>query len=268
MLHRNNRFWLIAAGATLFGCDVALEREAIRRRLGVVFQSPSLDKQLTVRENLWHQGHLYNLRGPDLQGRIDELLGRFSLADRANDFVATLSGGLRRRVELAKGLLHRPELLLLDEPSTGLDPHARRELMEYLRQLRDRDQVSVLLTTHLMEEADGCDQLAVLDHGKLVVTDTPAALKARIGGDVISVETRAPDALSAQVQQKFGLAATVVEGRVRLERARGHEFVPQLVEAFPGQIDAISVGKPTLEDVFIQLTGHRLEEENGRTPEL
>jgi ABC-2 type transport system ATP-binding protein len=234
-----------------------------RRRIGVVFQSPSLDKKLTVRENLIHQGHLYGLHGQSLTSRIVELLRRFGLADRTNDFVEKLSGGLRRRVELAKGLLHKPGLLLLDEPSTGLDPLARRELGNYLEELRANDGVTSLLTTHIMDEADRCDRLALLDRGKLVALDTPQALKEGVGGDVISVGSANPVQLRDQIEKRFGVKAGVVERTVRIERQRGHEFVPELVEAFPGEIDSVSVGKPTLEDVFIHLTGHRFEEERS-----
>jgi len=230
-----------------------------RHQIGVVFQSPSLDKKLTVRENLRHQGHIYGISGAPLAARIAELLERFRLTDRAGDYVEKLSGGLRRRVELAKGMLHKPAVLLLDEPSTGLDPRARRELGDYLTELARQDGVTVLLTTHIMDEADRCDRLALLDGGKLVALDTPGALKDRVGGDVINVSAKVPESLSAQVSAKFGVAAQVVDGHVRIERARGHEFVPQLVEAFPGEIDSVSVGKPTLEDVFIHLTGHRLD---------
>jgi ABC-2 type transport system ATP-binding protein len=231
-----------------------------RRRIGVVFQSPSLDKKLTVRENLVHQGHIYSLRGQALRHRIDELLARFGLTDRASDYVEKLSGGLRRRVELAKGLLHAPELLLLDEPSTGLDPLARRELGDYLEELRDNDGVTIVLTTHIMEEAERCNRLALLDRGKLVALDKPAALKDQVGGDVVTVGAHDPAALCEQIEKRFNVKASVVDRTIRIERPRGHEFIPVLVEAFPGEIDSVTVGKPTLEDVFIRLTGHRFEE--------
>lgn len=243
----------------MFGCDVVREQSEIRRRIGVVFQSPSLDRKLTVQENLRHQGHLYNLRGQELQKRIDDLLARFGMADRKGDLVETLSGGQRRRVELAKGLLHKPQVLLLDEPSTGLDPRVRRELSDYLERLRTEDQMTILLTTHLMEEADRCDRLAILDRGQLVALSTPRELKERIGGDVISVEAKQPQPLAEQINKRFGIEARVLEGSVRFERMNGHKFITELVEAFPGQIDAISIHKPTLEDVFIRLTGHRFE---------
>ena len=243
----------------MFGVDVVRDQSEIRRRIGVVFQAPSLDRKLTVLENLRHQGHLYNLRGQELRSRIDRLLARFGMADRKGDMVETLSGGQRRRVELAKGLLHKPQVLLLDEPSTGLDPRVRRELSDYLEQLRDEDGVTILLTTHLMEEADRCDRLAILDRGQLVALSTPRQLKEQIGGDVISVETRQPQPLAEQIGKRFNIEARVLEGSVRIERANGHKFIMELVEAFPGQIDAVSIHKPTLEDVFIRLTGHRFE---------
>lgn len=244
----------------LFDLDQVVDRTKIRRRLGVVFQSPSLDKKLTVAENLRHQGHLYNLRGAALQQRMDEMLARFGLADRARELVEKLSGGLRRRVEIAKSLLHRPELLLLDEPSTGLDPRVRRELGDLLDELRRKDGVTILLTTHIMEEADRCDRLAILDRGNIVALDTPNVLKQQIGGDVVTVETKQPESLSQQIRDKFSLETGVVDGSVRIERKNGHQFIAELVEAFPGQIDAVSVHKPTLEDVFVHLTGHRFED--------
>ena len=241
----------------IFGQDLAYAALAVRRKIGVVFQAPSLDKKLTAAENLRHQGHLYGLRGKELSQRIDELLARVGLADRANERTEKLSGGQRRRVELAKGLLHRPALLLLDEPSTGLDPGARRELMQHLQDLSARDGVTSVLTTHLLEEAEACSRLAILNQGRLVALDAPAALKARIGGDVITVESGDATSLCEQIKTRFGGAPVLVDNRVRIERADGHRFVAQLAEAFPGQIESISVGKPTLEDVFIQSTGHR-----------
>jgi ABC-2 type transport system ATP-binding protein len=187
-------------------------------------------------------------------------LGLFDLADRRNERVSRFSGGLRRRVEIAKSLLHRPRLLILDEPSTGLDPGARRDMWAYLNELRTRSGMTVLFTTHYMDEAEHATRVAVLDQGRLIAMDTPEVLKAQLGGDVITIETDEPHALSRQIKERFGIETVVLEHRLRLERPRGHEFVTTLVEAFPGRIQSISVGKATLEDVFIHLTGHRLEE--------
>ena len=258
---------LIPSGgsAAVFDHDVVTDAAAVRRQIGVVFQSPSLDLQLTVDENLRHQGHLYGLSGSTLAARMQDVLARLGLTDRARDLAKTLSGGLRRRVEVAKSLLHRPSLLLLDEPATGLDPGARRDLWSALKELQARDGVTALVTTHLMEEAARCDRVAILHQGRLVALGTPAALTAAIGGDVLTIATPSPEALCAQMRRRFGGEPAVVDGTVRLERAAGHTFLPQLVEAFPGQITAVTVGKPTLEDVFVHHTGHRFAEDQERT---
>lgn len=253
--------------ACLFGDDVTRQPLAVRRHIGVVFQAPSLDRKLTAAENLRHQGHLYGLRGKTLRHRSEEMLGRVGLADRRDEPVEKLSGGLRRRVELAKGLLHQPALLLLDEPSTGLDAGARRDLRVYLNRLRDTAGVTILLTTHLLDEAETCDRLGILDRGRLVALGSPESLKKKIGGDVVVLEARDPDKLRDQIRDRFGGEPTVLDAQVRIERPQGHRFITELVEAFPGQIDAVTLAKPTLEDVFIQQTGHRFWEENEGRPQ-
>ena len=263
--------------ARIFGYDAATQPNLVRQQIGIVFQARSVDLKLTVAENLRHQGHLYGIRGAKLKARISEVLSRVGLLDRANDFVETLSGGMQRRVELAKGLIHSPQILLLDEPSTGLDPGARRDLWQYLRTLRDEEGVSVLVTTHLMEEAEHCDRLAILNTGKLVGLGSPAELKSSIGGDIVifqakslqaenlqasnesgeSSSEQAAQSLALRIRQQFQVDAAIVGSSVRIERQQGHRFLTEVVEAFPGQIDAVSVAKPSLEDVFIQRTGHR-----------
>ena len=182
--------------ARIAGFDVTTEPNRVRQSTGIVFQARSVDIKLTVAENLMHQGHLYGLSGARLQQRSREVLARVGLTDRAKDMVETLSGGQQRRVELAKGLIHSPAVLLLDEPSTGLDPGARRDLWQYLRVLCDEHGVSVLVTTHLMEEAEHCDRLAILNYGELVAFGTPSALKAEIGGDIVQFEAASPEAAS------------------------------------------------------------------------
>lgn len=243
--------------ASILGYDLARDPAAVRRLIGVVFQSTSIDVKLTAAENLRHVGHLYGLRGSALEARIREMLNRVRLSDRANEKAETFSGGMQRRLELAKGLLHHPSVLLLDEPTTGLDPGARRDLWQYLSILRDQENVTVIVTTHLMEEAERCDRLAILSHGRLVALGTPAELKREIGGDVILLETSQPDILAEKIRSRFDLSAHVVGDRVRLEREHGHRFVTEVMEAFPGDIESISVSKPNLEDVFIHRTGHR-----------
>jgi ABC-2 type transport system ATP-binding protein len=230
----------------------------------VVFQAQSVDPKLTAYENLWHQGHLYGLRGAALKKRIGEILARVGLADRAKERVETFSGGMQRRIELAKGLLHHPGVLLLDEPTTGLDPGARRDLWQYLQILRDEEHVSVLVTTHLMEEAERCDRLAIMNEGSLVALGTPAELKSEIGGDVIMLDAVRDTALLAErIQARFHVETAVMGHQVRIEREDGHRFVPDVVEAFPGEIQAISVSKPALEDVFIHRTGHKFWSEGS-----
>ncbi|MFY9561826.1 MAG: ATP-binding cassette domain-containing protein [Terriglobales bacterium] len=252
-----------AGSAQIAGLDVVREPATLRRHIGVVFQAQSVDPKLTAYENLWHQGHLYGLRGPALKRRIEEILTRVGLLDRARDRLETFSGGMQRRIELAKGLLHHPEVLLLDEPTTGLDPGARRDLWQYLQILRDQEQVSVIVTTHLMEEAERCDRLAILNEGKLVALGTPAELTREIGGDVILLEARDAEKLAERIRSRFHVDATVMDSHVRLEIENGHRFVPDVVEAFPGEIQALSVSKPTLEDVFIHRTGHRFWNEEA-----
>ena len=246
--------------AAIQGFDVAREPNRVRQQTGIVFQARSLDIKLTVAENLKHQGHLYGLKGALLKTRIADVLARVGLLDRAKDAVETLSGGQQRRVELAKGLIHSPQVLLLDEPSTGLDPGARRDLWLYLENLRDQEDVTVLVTTHLMEEAEHCDRLAILSEGRLVALGSPAELKSQIGGDVVTFETAGEEQaqrLAALIANRFVVAPAALGSAVRVEREQGHRFVTEVVEAFPGMVDGVSVAKPSLEDVFIDRTGHR-----------
>jgi ABC-2 type transport system ATP-binding protein len=257
-----------AGRATIMGCEVAQEPERVRRQIGVVFQAQSIDAKLTAYENLWHQGHLYGLRGSALRSRIQEILSRVGLADRSGEKVESFSGGMQRRIELAKGLLHHPGVLLLDEPTTGLDPGARRDLWQYLHMLRDDEHVSVLVTTHLMEEAERCDRLAILSEGNLVALGTPEELKSEIGGDVILLHAaHDAEALAEHIRTRFHVVTTVLENQVRIEREGAHRFVTEVVEAFPGEVEALSVSKPALEDVFIRRTGHKFWSEKDQKAE-
>ena len=255
--------------AMIMGHDVAREPAQVRRNIGVVFQAPSIDVKLSAEENLMVVGHIYGLRGAMLKKRVAEMLGRVGLADRAKEKAETFSGGMQRRLELAKGLLHHPSVLLLDEPTTGLDPGARRDLWQDLQILRYEDRVTVLVTTHLMEEAERCDRLAIYANGSVVALGTPAVLKAEIGGDVIMLETKDAEGLARRIEQRFGLHPSVLDNRVRLEIENGHRFVTDVVEGFPGEIEGVSVHKPSLEDVFIRRTGHRFwtDEESGEAEE-
>ena len=254
----------VAGRAIILGHDPAQDPDELRREIGVVFQAQSIDLKLTAAENLMHQGHLYGLRGTVLKRRIAEILGRVGLAERARDKAETFSGGMQRRLELAKGLLHGPKVLLLDEPTTGLDPGARRDLWQYLRILREEEQVTILVTTHLMEEAERCDRLVILNEGRVVALGTPAELKQEIGGDVIVMETKDPERLAGRIRTQFGVDTQVLETQVRIEKEHGHRFVMDLVQSFPGEIDSVSIAKPSLEDVFIRRTGHRFWTEEAK----
>jgi ABC-2 type transport system ATP-binding protein len=247
-----------AGRARLLGFDVVTQAARVRECLGVVFQNASVDAHLTVAENLRHHGALFGLRGADLNERMARLLSRFGLESRRNDLVGRLSGGLARRVELAKGLLPAPAILLLDEPSAGLDPAARRDLLDQLVSLRDDDGTTIVLTTHHMEEAERCDRLALLDQGSLVAIDRPDRLKARVGGDVVTIRSADLDGLDASLRAAFGVEPTRVDGTLRLEHERGHELLRAVVDRFPESVQSITFGKPTLEDAFIRLTGHGL----------
>ena len=250
--------------ALIMGHDVAREPALVRCDIGVVFQAQSIDIKLSAEENLMLVGHIYGLRGAALKKRVGEMLSRVGLADRAKEKAETFSGGMQRRLELAKGLLHHPSVLLLDEPTTGLDPGARRDLWQYLQILRDEERVTVLITTHLMEEAERCDRLAIYAEGSVVALGTPSELKSEIGGDVMLLESERPEALAESIERRFGLRPTVMGKHVRLEIENGHRFVTDVVEAFPGEIEGVSVHKPSLEDVFIRRTGHRFwTEENS-----
>jgi ABC-2 type transport system ATP-binding protein len=245
--------------ASIAGCDVVQDPAGVRRRVGVVFQSQSLDRALTVDENLRAQGHLHGLKGADLRARMERVTERMGLADRRKDIVETLSGGLRRRVEIAKALLHGPQVLLMDEASTGLDPAARRDLSRNVESLRDKEGVTILLTTHILEEAGRCDRLALLHHGAVVAEGSPAALRSRIGGDVVVLEAADAPSLASAIEQRFGLRPSIMDGTVRVEIENGHRFITDVVEAFPGAIDSVGLHKPTLEDVFVRETGATIE---------
>ncbi len=242
------------------GLDLSHESAAVRRRLGVTFQSPSLDGRLTVAENLRHQGELYGLRGGPLRARIDRVAGWLGVADRLPQLVQELSGGLKRRVEIAKSLLHAPRILLLDEPSTGLDPGARLELWRMLDEIRRAESVTILVTTHLMDEAERCDRLGILDRGRLVALDAPATLRAALGGDVLTITTREPELIVARLRESVTQPPRVMGDQVRLETPEPVRVLSELMTSCADLIEAVAVAKPTLEDVFLARTGHRFWE--------
>lgn len=243
--------------ARVAGYDVEHEPAAVRSSIGVVFQSPSLDPQLTVAENLRYGGSLYGLQGEKLGARMLETADALRLRERMNDRVSELSGGLQRRVEIAKSLLPRPRVLLLDEPSTGLDPAARLDLWTVLDELRAVEGVTVVLTTHLMDEAGRCDRVAILHQGRLRACDKPEVLRSMVGHDVLTITSHDGQKIAERVRQQFGWEAVVIDGVVQVEVPKAHTQVARIVEAFAGELQTVTVGRPTLDDVFIRLTGER-----------
>lgn len=246
--------------AFVHGVDVRRQPDAVRRLIGVTFQSPSLDPKLTVRENLLHHGHLYGLRGPRLESRLREVAARLDVADRLADRAETLSGGLKRRVEVAKCLLHEPRILLLDEPSTGLDPAVRHDLWRCLDQLAGGDGIAILVTTHLMEEAERCGRLGILDRGRLVALGQPDALRREVGGECITIDAEHAGQLAHDLHASLAIEVSELDGKLRLETAAGPDLLQRIVAAYGDRIRSITLGKPTLEDVFIRKTGRLFEE--------
>jgi ABC-2 type transport system ATP-binding protein len=253
--------FLPASGmVTFLGMDLAKDYRAIRKKIGVVFQSPALDLKLTVFENLLHQGHLYGLSGVDLRRRVQSLLERLGLLDRQKDMAGTLSGGLKRRVELAKGLLHKPAVLLLDEPSTGLDPGARAELWNYLLELRRTEGVSVLVTTHFMDEAERSDRLVIMNNGKIAALGSPKELLKTVGSDFAEIVSAEPVILAEALQKRFGWHTAVMGRGVRVEHPGSLGFAAELLSSFPAQMEQVTFRKATLEDVFLAKTGQSFGE--------
>ena len=240
----------------ILGKSIRKNLTAVREQIGVVFQAPSVDRKLTVQENLYFQATLYGIPRLKFEERRERLLEQMGLTTRRDDLVETLSGGLRRRVELAKGMIHQPKVLLMDEPSTGLDPGARNDLWAYLRRLRDAHGVTIFMTTHLLEEAEKADRIAIIHRGEIVALDSPASLCGELGGDVITIQARDTEALAGSIEDQWGLRAKRMDHALRLELTDGHDWVARIVAAFPDLIESIRLGRPTLEDVFIHKTGH------------
>jgi ABC-2 type transport system ATP-binding protein len=251
--------------ASVFGLELTGHSQQVRRLLGVVFQSASLDRKLTVLENIRCQAALYGLSGSAMMRRIDEVVSQFGLGDRLHDYVETLSGGLKRRVELAKGMLHRPKLLLLDEPSTGLDPAARLDLWQALRQLQ-QEQVSVIMTTHLLEEADKADSIAIIDHGRLAAQGAPERLRAELGAQVLSIQASQPEQVVHWLASQ-NVSASIQQQRITAAGEDIAKLVAPLTEHFGDKLQSITLGRPSLEDVFVAKTGHQFFNEVSPTGE-
>jgi ABC-2 type transport system ATP-binding protein len=250
--------------ARVNGYDVIREATAVRRSIGMVFQDPSLDDRLTARENLELHAMLYGVPRREIAPRMAELLELVGLADRQRDLVRKFSGGMKRRLEIARGLLHRPGVLFLDEPTVGLDPQTRNHIWEYIGGIRKNEGATVFLTTHYIEEAEACDRVGIIDHGKIIALDTPAALKAAVNADVITLQAEAPGEAVRAIREQLGLRAVLTDGVIHVPAGNGagERLVPRLAAAVPA-LTALSIRKPTLEDVFLHLTGRAIREETA-----
>jgi ABC-2 type transport system ATP-binding protein len=247
--------------ATLAGYDVRAQQNEVRQSIGMVFQDPSLDDRLTADENLRFHGMLYNVPKRLLAERMNQVLDIVGLTDRRKSLVRTFSGGMKRRLEIARGLLHHPKVLFLDEPTVGLDPQTRNAIWGHIHRLRDEVGITVFMTTHYMDEAENCDRIAIIDHGKIQALDTPAELKRTVGGDTIIVV--GDDKLRDELASRYSVPVQEVDGELHFHVAGGAEFVPRVVVDFKDRIKSIQVKQPSLDDVFLKLTGHAIREQEG-----
>jgi ABC-2 type transport system ATP-binding protein len=241
--------------ARVAGHDVLLERDAVRRHIGLVFQDPTLDGYLTAEQNLRLHAGLYGVQRDLVQARIRQVLEMVGLWERRDSVVATFSGGMRRRLEIARGFLHSPRVLFLDEPTIGLDPQTRSSIWRYIRELQEAEGITIFMTTHYMDEAEFCDRIAIMDHGEIVALDTPEALKAQVGRDRVRIETGDDAAAIAALDDEWGVDARVIDGAVTFQVEEGEAFVPQLFARLGVAIRSVSVSRPTLDDVFMSFTG-------------
>jgi len=251
--------------AAVNGFDVVRERSQVRRSIGLVFQQTTLDESLTAEQNLRFHALAYGVPTETRERRIEELLDLVELPDRRRDRVRTFSGGMKRRLEIARGLLHHPRVLFLDEPTIGLDPQTRRRIWEYLAELRARDRLTVFMTTHYMDEAEQCDRIAIIDHGRIVALDTPTALKRAVGGDLITIASADTSAAANEIRDRYGLSPIVIDGTVSFHVGRGEAFLPEFVRSFGQPLESIGLRRPTLDDVFVTLTGREIRDgQDGR----
>jgi ABC-2 type transport system ATP-binding protein len=253
--------------ATVAGHDVVRERDDVRRHIGLVFQDPTLDSYLTAAQNLKLHAELYGIQRDLVESRMRQVLTMVGLWERRDAVVGTFSGGMRRRLEIARGLMHSPRVLFLDEPTIGLDPQTRRSIWNYIRELKESEEITIFMTTHYMDEAEWCDRIAIMDHGEIVALDAPGTLKAGVGTDRIMIHTDDNDAAIAELAQRFGIEAQVAEGAVTFGVPAGEEFVPRLFSELEVPIQSVSVSRPTLDDVFMSYTGTTIrdaEEDAGR----
>jgi ABC-2 type transport system ATP-binding protein len=257
-----------SGAASVAGIDVDRDPAGVRSRIGLVFQDPSLDAQLTARENLEFHAFIYDVPASIRKQRIAEVLEMVDLTDRADSVVLTYSGGMKRRLEIARGILHTPNVLFLDEPTIGLDPQTRRHIWGYLADLPKQQGVTIFMTTHYMDEAEYCDRIAIIDHGEIQAVGTPDELKAMVGGDVVTITTVDNAAAAPQIAVLAGVQPVVDNGTLRVEVTDGAAFVPRLVRESGVEVTSVTFRRPSLDDVFLKLTGRAIREEEGSANDM
>jgi ABC-2 type transport system ATP-binding protein len=256
-----------SGSARVAGYDVKTQRDTVRRNIGLVFQDTTLDTYLTGEQNLRFHADLYGVPRSQVDARMKMVLDMVSLWDRRQSVVGTYSGGMKRRLEIARGLLHAPRVLFLDEPTVGLDPQTRTSIWEYINDLKQREDITIFLTTHYMDEAENCDRIAIIDNGKIVAIDTPEALKASIGKDRVQISTSDDQAAIKELQERFDLEGAVHDGLVTFNVASGEQFVPRLFAELTQSIRSVSVHRPTLDDVFMSYTGRTIRDAEATASE-
>lgn len=249
--------------ASINDFDIESQTDEVRKSIGLVFQDPSLDDRLKAKENLTFHARLYGLKKKEYVDRVKEVLELVELWDRKDSLVKSFSGGMKRRLEIARGLIHFPKVLFLDEPTLGLDPQTRVHIWDYILKLRQSQQMTIFMTTHYMNEAEYCDRIAIIDEGKIIALDTPEKLKKKVGGDIIQMKSSEKDKLKAEIKEKYKLKAKEEGEILQIEVADGEKFLPRLFNDLSTKIDSIELRKPTLEDVFLKLTGRKIRDEEA-----
>ncbi len=252
-----------SGSATLNGHNVSTESGAVRSSIGLVFQDPSLDERLSCMDNMMFHAMMYNVPRAERLPRINEMLKMVELSDRKDDDVKTFSGGMKRRLEIARGLVHHPTILFLDEPTIGLDPQTRNHIWNYINKLRKEKAITIFLTTHYMDEAENCDRIAIIDHGKIIAIDTPSNLKSQVGGDVMQISTADNLAAAKQLKEALDIEAIPDDGGLRFEVREGDRFIPKMIATLDVAVDSVQMRRPTLDDVFLNLTGRAIREEEA-----
>jgi ABC-2 type transport system ATP-binding protein len=249
--------------AIVNGYDVVRQRSEVRHSIGLVFQEPALDEYLTAEQNLRFHAYAYKIPKELREKRIGKLLELLELSDRRKSKVRTFSGGMKRRLEIARGLLHNPRILFLDEPTLGLDPQTRRLIWDYILALRKENNLTIFLTTHYMEEAENSDRISIIDHGRIIALDTPDKLKDAVGGDVITLKAGDNNAAALELKERYSLSPVVQNGVITFSVPQGEKFLPKLMDSFQSHLLSIGIRRPTLDDVFLKLTGRAIRDEEA-----